>query len=760
MKRLFVHVDGVVQGVGFRPFVYRLAREHGLTGWVKNTAQGVDLEVQGREAGLNAFIDSLRHKPPPLSQVKSLRRVDQDIRTGEKGFTVLESSPQGRTTVLISPDITICPDCLRELFDAGHRKHLYPFINCTNCGPRYSIIRALPYDRVHTSMAAFSMCPPCQAEYDDPGDRRFHAQPNGCARCGPRLGLVKNTQADPLPHTISLLKQGRIVAIKGIGGFHIACRADLTEPVKRLRANKRRRQKPFALMVPDLDHARRIARLTQQDITLLRHRAAPIVLVKKHPDCPLSPLIAPNLDTIGLMLPYTPLHHLLFRLGLPPGQAHFSALVMTSANRRGRPLIKEEQALLEAFGDECADILGHDRAIVNRIDDSVIAADSAGPFFIRRSRGFAPLPLALPQAGKATLCLGAEKTNTIAVTQGRHAFLSGYIGDVKTLETFDYMRETASTLQRLYAVDFTQVACDMHPRYETSRWAGSLGLPVLKVQHHHAHIASVLGEREYPGPVIGIAFDGTGYGTDATGWGGEILCADTRAFTREGFLSPLALPGGDRAVKEPYRIALACLHHLYGKQALAKDLPLFTTCEGPGLRVLMDMLEKGLHTVQATSAGRLFDAVSSLLGLCRVISYQGQAAMELEAAAHSARPPFRSYPFHLTGGTPFEINTWPMVAAIVEDVEAGRAIPAIAADFHRTLARMVTAACLRVRDTRAMDRVALSGGVLQNRLLRDLARQDLTEAGFTVWFNQVVPPGDGGIAYGQAVVAVCREARD
>jgi hydrogenase maturation protein HypF len=758
-------IAGIVQGVGFRPFVFRLATELGLTGWVRNTPAGVELELQGGEEQLAAFSCRLQSELPPLAVINSLDSSDIPIIGEETGFVILASS-DGRREPQIAPDSALCADCLRELSDPVDRRYRYPFITCTNCGPRWTIVTGVPYDRPLTTMAGFPLCPKCEEEYRNPLDRRFHAQPIACPDCGPQLSLIP-THVDPLGQAITLLQQGKIVAVKGLGGYHLAVDACNNEAVARLRQRKQRDEKPFAVMVPDLATARQLAELSELEERLLAGAEAPVVIVRSRADSPVSGLVAPGSCWIGLMLAYTPLHQLLFKgpgaRGQGPEEKNFllapcplplaPVLVMTSANASDEPMIADD---LEAQGklSEIADaILTHNRPIQVRTDDSVLRVFQGRPLFYRRSRGYVPRPVLLPFESGTILAVGAELKNTVCLTRGNQAFLSQHIGDLKNEATLDTFRQTINHLGSIMEIRPERVVCDQHPDYLSSRYAEELGLPLISVQHHHAHLASCMAENGLDGDLIGVIFDGTGLGDDGTIWGGEFLVGGYSAVQRAGHLKQVRLPGGDAAAREPWRMAASWLYSALGEAVWR--LPGMPTLSVTERQLLQVMLERGIHAPLTSSAGRLFDTVAFLTGAATRNSFDGQAGMALEALAETATAT-DLLTYQLQPGRPFQLDPVPMLLGLLQRLQAGEPVASLAWVFHASLAMAVVDGCALIRKETGLDRVALSGGVFQNRLLTELVYTFLAKSHFSVFIHRLVPPNDGGICLGQAAIAARR----
>ncbi|UFS69237.1 carbamoyltransferase HypF [Geomonas sp. RF6] len=746
-SRISMEIDGIVQGVGFRPFVYRLAARHSLSGWVKNLGSAVLLEVEGEGRAVELFRDAIVAEAPPLAVIGKVV-VEQKSLCGGEGFHILESG-RGEPGGGVSPDCDVCADCLSELFDPADRRYLYPFINCTNCGPRYSIIDAIPYDRPATTMAAFPMCPACLQEYHDPGNRRFHAQPNACPVCGPSLALFSadgaNLPGDPLQETVAALKEGRIVALKGIGGYHLAVDPLNEGAVRRLRERKKRDEKPFAVMFPDLASVRRHAECPEKEGRLLQGVERPIVLLKKLPLQEISELVAPGNRWLGVMLPGTPLHHLLLRLFGGP-------LVMTSGNLSDEPIAYREEDAFRTLSGIADLFLTHNREIRTRTDDSVLRLFAGEPLFLRRSRGYVPRAVLLPAHQPAVLAVGGELKGTLCLTRDSRAFMSQHIGDLKNAATAASLEETASHLCRLLEIEPEVVAHDLHPDYLSTLYAEKIELPRVAVQHHHAHLASCMAENGLEGEVLGVILDGTGYGTDGTIWGGEFLLGGYRRFERRGHFSPLRMPGGDAAVKEPYRMALSALYSVHGDRLFEVSHPLLCAIPDGDRPIFLKMLQRGINSPLTSSCGRLFDAVSALLGVRGTVSYEGQAAIELEALAERGEAD-EPYPFLMVNGERHVLDFSPAMAAICGDLAAGREARHIARAFHRTVAAAILETCRAIREESGVERVVLSGGVFQNRLLTEDVFLLLAAARFDTYRHRLVPPNDGGLALGQTVIA-------
>ncbi|MER6158257.1 carbamoyltransferase HypF [Streptomyces sp. NPDC001868] len=771
-----VTVRGVVQGVGFRPYVYGLATELALAGHVTNTPEGVVVEVEGAASAVARFCDRIAAQAPPLARVESVDHREMPP-AGDTAFTILASHSGGPARTLVSPDTATCADCLAELADPADRRYRHPFVNCTHCGPRFTIVTGVPYDRANTTMAGFPMCPDCAREYADPADRRFHAQPVACPACGPRLRLLvprsgngtNGTGADPVTAARALLARGAILAVKGLGGYHLACDATNETAVALLRRRKARGDKPFAVMASRADDVRHLVRLSPEERALLEGRARPVVLLRRRPHPTGDPrpaeAVAPGSPDLGVMLPYTPLHHLL--LGLPGDPDGPRLLVMTSGNLSGEPIVTDDTEALERLAHLADAWLTHDRPIHVPCDDSVVRVCDGQPLVIRRSRGYAPLPLTLPLPVRPALAVGGDLKNAFCLGSDRHAWLSAHIGDMDDIGTQRAFEHATAQLESITGVRPETLVSDRHPGYRSARWAdrNAAHRPVVRVQHHHAHIAATMAEHGLDGtrPVIGVAFDGTGHGDDGAVWGGELLLADYDRFTRFGHLAYVPLPGGDAAVRRPYRMALA---HLWAAGIdWSDDLACTAACPHDELRLLERQLERGLNCVPTSSMGRLFDAVSSLAGVCHRAGYEAQAAVELESAALRApAEDTTAYAFALRepaddeggeGGEGGVVRADPalVLGAIVGDLRAGVEPGLIAARFHRGVAGLVRGLCVLARERYGLDTVALSGGVFANTLLSSACAAGLREDGFTVLRHHLVPPNDGGLALGQLMVA-------
>ena len=762
LLRVIVNITGSVQGVGFRPFLYRLALCHGVRGKVANDPAGVLLEVEGKGSTVEAFLHDVLQKRPPLAVITGMSRQEAPP-LGYSAFVITKSRLDGHRTALIAPDVAVCVDCLREMYDPKDRRYRYPFINCTNCGPRYTIIRELPYDRFKTSMACFTMCPTCQAEYDDPANRRFHAQPNACPNCGPRVWLTTDGQsteqvaASAIEACAGLLRQGAIAAIKGLGGFHLACDATNAKAVVTLRRRKHREERPLALMVPDLDAAQRLCLLSREAVELLTGPERPIVLAERRTNVPVAAGIAPGLRELGLMLPYTPLHHLL--LHGPSGRPRFDALVMTSGNCRQEPIALGNREALERLGGLADAFLLHDRDIHMRCDDTVARPEAARTCFLRRSRGYVPVPVFLGFDVANVLAVGGHFKSTIALSRQQTVFLSQHIGDLENLQTLEFFRQSVRHLKAVLDIHPQVIAHDLHPDYLSTRLALEVeDVPKIGVQHHHAHIAAVMAEHGLHGPVIGIALDGTGYGLEGHLWGGEILIADHRNFRRAAHLAEVRLPGGEQAVREPWRMALAYLDAVFGSALWDLPIPWLRELDRARAELLLRAARKGINSPPTSSCGRLFDAIAALAGGRRTVSFEGQAAMELEGVlARTGNGD--GYPVEIDSeSSPLLLQSAPIVRGVVEDVCNGTTIDIISARFHHTLVELLAEACSQLARASGLGQVVLSGGCFQNRYLSERLSGVLEQRGLRVYQHQQTPANDGGLALGQVVVASARFA--
>jgi hydrogenase maturation protein HypF len=764
IERRSIQVRGVVQGVGFRPFVYRIASDEALAGFIGNDTDGVTIEIEGSPESLNSFLNRLRAEAPPLSRIDSVT-IRELAPTGETGFRIIASEVHGAVSTGIPADAATCPDCLRELLDPADRRFRYPFLNCTNCGPRFTITRRIPYDRPQTSMDIFKMCPACQAEYDDPLNRRFHAQPNACWECGPQLSMesadgARITAVDVVAETITRLAAGEILAIKGIGGFHLAVDAINDEAVMRLRRRKHRHGKPLAVMVPDLDSARELCDLTAAEASLLITPARPIVLARACSNNGIAPSVAPGIPWLGVFLPYAPLHHLLF------ADARLKALVMTSANLSEEPIAIDNDEARARLGNIADAFVIHNRQILQRCDDSVVSVVDGAPQIIRRARGFVPLAVPLPFDSPPLLAVGGHLKSVFALARGRFAYQSQHLGDLENITGLDFFRESLDHLMRTFEIEPQAVVHDLHPGYLSTQWAkewaAERGLPLVAVQHHHAHIAACMAEHSLEGPVIGLSLDGTGYSTDGRIWGGEVLIAHLDRFERFAHLDYVPMPGGDAAVREPWRMAFAHLIAAGFSNTEARELTGASETEG---NLLPRMIERGINAPFTSSLGRLFDATAAVILSRRKVDYEAQAAIELEGVAidepdelNIDEPNASAYAFQFAAGDwaarePTRINAAPMWRGLVRDLRADAGKSRMAAQFHASVAAAFVHVSLMARAATGIHQVGMSGGCMHNRRLTRQLRSALEAKEFRVYQQRTVSPGDGGLSYGQTAAA-------
>jgi hydrogenase maturation protein HypF len=755
-----IEVSGIVQGVGFRPYVYRLATGRHLRGTIRNTSAGVTIEIQGPAETVQDFVEHLPAEAPPLARITSLT-VHEVPCNGDQDFCIVHSHEGEEVRTLISPDVAICPDCLRELFDPNDRRYRYPFINCTNCGPRFTIIRDIPYDRPSTSMAMFPMCPACLAEYENPLDRRFHAQPNACWECGPRVELWDKSGRriecrDPIDEAVSGLHAGLVVAVKGLGGFHLAVDATNPAAVALLRQRKRRVEKPFAVMVPDLQAAEEICQLDATARTLLQSMQRPIVLLPKKTPSAIPDEVAPFNRYLGIFLPYTPLHYLLLAEG------GFKALVMTSGNLGEEPIAIDNREAVNRLNGLADYFLVHNRDILLRCDDSVVRVVGGITRQLRRSRGFVPVPVFLKDDQPSMLAVGGELKNTICLTKGKHAFLSQHVGDLENVESYSFFHEAIRHLERILEIRPEIVAYDLHPDYFSTKWALQQGgVKLVGVQHHHAHIASCMAENHLEGRVIGFALDGTGYGTDGHIWGGEVLIAGYEDFERAAHFEYVPLPGGAAAIREPWRMAVSYLAHHFGREFLELDflkldIPFVRQLDRAKVDLLLRMMEQGVNSPLTSSCGRLFDAVAALIGVRQQINYEAQAAIELEMAMASSEED-TAYPMKLLREDDhWIIGTRPLFEALLDDLGRNLPVAAISRRFHNGLVEGFVELATLLRKKTTLNRVCLSGGTFHNVYLSERLEARLSEAGFEVFTQKEVPSGDGGLSLGQALIAAAK----
>ncbi len=785
-----VSVKGIVQGVGFRPFVYNLAKALNLKGFVINSSKGVMIEIEGKESG--AFIDRLTGDAPPLSRIMSMETVSIPYQ-GYKDFEIRESRDEGSFT-LVSPDVSVCKDCFREMLDKQGRRYLYPFINCTNCGPRYTITKSVPYDRPNTTMSVFKLCPDCSREYHDPRDRRFHAQPNACPVCGPQVELkykIQNTKykiknrklkspnkiQNPIEETIRLLKQGAILAVKGLGGFHIACDATNKEAVEKLRLKKRKSNKPFALMCPNIETIRKFCEVSGEEEEALTSNRRPIVLLKKLPNN-LPDAVSPDNPCIGFMLPYTPLHYLLFYYPClspipdPSSLApNFDALVMTSGNISEEPIVIDNDEAVSKLSDIAEAFLVHNRDIFMRVDDSVVRIQqfrdkwtrghgdteqkiiSASISFIRRSRGYVPEPIRLHEDGPEVLGCGADMKNVFTLTKGSFAIPSQHIGDMENYETLQFFEESLGNLKDVYRVNPVALIYDLHPMYLSTQWALSReGIKKIGIQHHYAHVGSIMAEKGLKDKIIGVAFDGTGYGTDGNLWGGEFLIADIKGFKRAGHLKNIPLPGGEGAVKEPWRIAVSYIKDCAGDKTgeYLESAGFIKRYGEHKIKDILNIIDKRRFSPLSSGAGRLFDAVSALTGICDKSTFEGEAAIALEAAA---RPDIADgYPVYIQSGETMEVDFSPALLRIIEDMQKGADKGIISSKFHNSVVTAIIRVVERLSILYNLKDVALCGGVFQNMYLLERTVDGLLSKGMKVHIHDKVPTNDAGISLGQAYI--------
>jgi hydrogenase maturation protein HypF len=755
-----IEVSGIVQGVGFRPYIYRLATGRNLKGTIRNTSAGVTIEIQGPAETVEDFIARLPAEAPPLARITNLT-IHEVACNGDRDFRIIHSHEGEEIRTLISPDVAICADCLREMFDAKDRRYRYPFINCTNCGPRFTIIRDIPYDRPSTSMAAFPMCAACLAEYENPLNRRFHAQPNACWECGPRVELWDQSGrkidcSDPVVEAASALRSGLVVAVKGLGGFHLAVDATNPAAVALLRQRKRRVEKPFAVMVPDLRAAGEICELEDAARMVLESIQRPIVLLPRKSPSRISDEVAPFNRYLGIFLPYTPLHYLLLADG------GFRALVMTSGNLSEEPIAIDNREAADRLRGLADCFLVHNRDILLRCDDSVVRVAGGVTRHLRRSRGFVPVPVFLKddqtrKDGPSVLAVGGELKNTICLTKGTHAFLSQHVGDLENVESYSFFHEAIDHLERILEIRPQIIAYDLHPDYFSTRWAlEQSGVELVGVQHHHAHIASCMAENHLDGRVIGFALDGTGYGTDGKIWGGEVLLAGYEDFERAAHFEYVPLPGGAAAIREPWRMAVSYLAQHFGREFLNVDIPFVRQLDRRKVEFLLGMMEQEVNSPLTSSCGRLFDAVAALAGIRQQVNYEAQAAIELEMAMTVSEQD-RAYPMRLLpDGEHWIISTRPLFEALLDDLGRGLPVGAISRRFHNGLVECFVDLATLLREKTAMDRVCLSGGTFHNIYFSQRLEARLFEAGFQVFTQKEVPSGDGGLSLGQALVAAAK----
>lgn len=788
IRRYLIKITGVVQGVGFRPFIYTLAQSLHLKGWVNNVSEGVVIDIEGARETLDTFIERIKNGAPPLSRIKGISMEELPCK-GYDGFIIEKSISSEQRNIYISPDVSICEDCNRELFDPGNRRYLYPFINCTNCGPRFTIIKNVPYDRISTTMAKFPMCDRCASEYTDPSNRRYHAQPVSCYDCGPTLELTdrdgnREHVTDIIGQTRKLLKEGCIVAVKGLGGYHLVCNAKDEQAVRNLRKRKARDDKPFALMVKDVDTALLYCDVNEAEKKLLKSVEKPIILLRKRKDHALPEEIAPGNPYLGIMLPYTPVHMLLLHnIGESSrscekgaDEKNLDMLIVTSGNRSNEPIYYKDDEAMENLKDIADFFLINDRDIYIRTDDSVTRVFRDKEYIIRRSRGYVPMPVTCHAIETLTsgrevpsvLACGGELKSTFCVNKGCEFFVSHHIGDLENAETLASFEEGIEHFRKMFNISCNVVAYDLHPEYLSSKYAMELkDVEKIAVQHHHAHIASCMAENGLNEDVIGVAFDGTGYGEDGHIWGGEFFTGGYKGFSRAGHLDYVRMPGGELAVKEPWRMAVSYLYHWdknIGDKLAEKEgieyggLNILPGIDKGKLATILQMLDKGLNSPLTSSMGRLFDAVSALLGIRDRINYEGQAAIELEYNTIEDRNGGYEFEF-IAEGQAFKVCMNNTINSIIKDLQAGVPKEVIASRFHETIANVVLEACIRISKYTGLNKVVLSGGVFQNMILLDKCVTKLEGRGFNVYLHSRVPSNDGGIALGQAVMAIARVSR-
>lgn len=769
-QRTKIHITGVVQGVGFRPFVYNLARKYRLKGYCLNDSGGVIIEVHGNN--INEFVEELTSSPPPLSRIETVT-LEQPGRDIYKDFSIRKSVEEKGRFVLISPDICTCKDCRNELFDPEDRRYLYPFINCTNCGPRYSIVKDIPYDRPKTTMSPFRLCGQCEREYHSPADRRFHAQPNACPKCGPKVWLTEKGKLPQSGKEINypaiemaqrLLKEGAIIAIKGLGGFHLACDAANEESVNKLRERKRRSvdkdgasNKPFALMAPDLDRVKTFCEVSEDEASLIKNRVRPIVILQKKLPNAIAGSVAPYNNNYGVMLPYTPLHYLLFAGVLD----RFTALVMTSGNLSEEPIVISNEEAVKKLSGIADFFLLHNREIYMRVDDSIARVRDKKARLIRRARGFTPGAIPLGEEMEEVLAFGAELKSTFAITKGGNAIVSQHLGDLENFESLEFFKETLRNIKKTFRANPRILAHDMHPDYLSTKFALEYaeeeripGEEIIKVQHHHAHIVSCMADNGIKNKVIGAALDGTGYGLDGNIWGGEFLTSDRKEFKREAHFAYVPMPGGEKAIREPWRMGVSYLIHAYGSPGIDLAKKIFKRVGAQEIDIVSKMITAKFNCPLTSSAGRLFDAVASLIGLRDRITFEAEAAIGLETIAEIDSAEAKEiYPFEAAEGEPMTIDFKPLIKAVIDDMDKGLGKPVISGRFHHTVAEAVLKTALMIKEKTGLNDVALSGGVFQNNILSKLAEERLRDAGFKVWSHERVPANDGGISLGQAVIA-------
>ena len=749
-----INIFGIVQGVGFRPFIFKLAKKHKLKGFVKNSSFGVEIESEGDKKNIAEFLKNIKKNAPPLSIITKISSKKIDFKNYKK-FSILLSQKNAVQKTLISYDVAICNDCLKDIFQKKNRRFLYPFTNCTNCGPRYSIIEEIPYDRKNTSMKHFKMCKKCQKEYDNQENRRFHAQPNACEKCGPSVSLFSNNEKkiktdNPIKKCAELLKKGKIIAIKGLGGFHLAVDATNNKAVQRIREKKNRKTKPLALMFKDIKTIKEFVFVNKDDEKFLTSTQKPIILLRKKnsfisPSHSLSQAISPNNKYLGVMIAYTPLHQILFWYNL-------KALVMTSGNKKDEPIVIDNDESFKTLKNIADYFLIHNRDIYIRSDDSIVRTINKKSMFLRRARGYVPVPIFLKKKHPTILALGGELKNTICFLKDRSAFLSQHIGDIENIKSFEFFKETISHMKKVIDIKPNIIAFDKHPDYLSRRYAlKQKDKKLVEVQHHHAHIVSCMAENNIEGEVIGVAYDGTGFGEDGNTWGGEILITNEKKFLRKAHLNYMAMIGGDMAAKEPYRMAFALLYDAFGKDFLNMDIPFLKNMDKTKQNFFLKMVQKKINTPLTSGMGRLFDGVSSLLNIIHINTFEGEAPMSIEMIAKKSEKGFYRYEFK--NGKTIIIKTAPIIKGIIKDILNGEKNNVISAKFHNTIVNFTLSLCLKIRKETSLNRVVLSGGVFQNIHLLKLFLEKLKKENFKLFFHTKVPTNDGGLSLGQSIIA-------
>jgi len=744
-----LNINGIVQGVGFRPFVYQLASKYEIKGKVANTSSGVVIHIEGTKDNIESFCRDLTEKSPPLSHITDTLIHPEPVK-GFKDFSIAQSIGQAACSTLISPDVSVCDDCLRELFDSNDRRFQYPFINCTNCGPRYTIISDIPYDRPKTSMKHFKMCKMCRDEYDDPDNRRFHAQPNACEECGPHATLYDNSgkkldTLNPVEKTAELLKQGYIIAIKGLGGFHLAVDAENDNAVSMLRKRKHREEKPLAIMSCDIEHIRKYAYVQPEEEELLKSFHRPIVILKKKEPNLISKEVSPRNRYFGAMLPYTPLHYLLL-------SHDFTALVMTSGNMSEEPICIDNEDAFKRLSEIADYFLVHNREIYLRSDDSIVKHTAGHTRFMRRSRGYIPVPVFLNKKVDQILACGGGLKSTVCLTKENNAFISQHIGDLENQATYEFFQLTIKHMKRILDINPRIVAYDLHPDYLSTIYAlEQQDVEKVPVQHHHAHIVSCMAENRLDGPVIGLSFDGTGYGIDGSIWGGEILVVEDNEFRRAAHLSYVPMPGAVAAIKEPWRMAVSYLYDVFGKDFAGYNLPLFGQLDDSKVKFIVEMISKKVNSPLTSSLGRFFDGIAAIIGIRNTVFFEGQAAMELEMMSDEKTKGV--YNFEWTSEETHRIFLQPIISGVVNDMEMGVSPSTISGKFHNTIIALFSELCEVIRKENGLNRVALSGGVFQNSIILSGLIKGLKQRGFQVITHSLVPTNDGGISLGQAMIA-------